>query len=159
MNRWKDTFLTRLFRTDKAVFVVVMIYLAGIAYGWRLDREEFPFLLYGMYSLKEEPKKSYNTYLIEANGKEIQQHWLLNPKKELMITTTAHVMELLDGGMSEKNNSAFGKWLVSYGARGEERTKKEMKVYQVSCRYDEKGKASVTSKEMVYSYEEERFPE
>lgn len=149
----KNTFLYQLFKTDKVLFAVFIIYWVGVAFGWRLDREQFPFLLYGMYSLKEKPKDSYTAYTIEINEKEILASQLLNPKKENIFTTTSHFDDILESDDHADNKLSFFKWLLRYSDK-HGLTSNSIKVYKVECQYDMSGKLSVKEKKLIGQYDE-----
>ncbi|MBL0308719.1 MAG: hypothetical protein IPP77_03265 [Bacteroidetes bacterium] len=151
--KWiRTSFPYRLYQTDKLLFAVVGIYVLGLAYGWRLDREEFPFLLYGMYSLKEESKATYSTYSIEFNGKELDQNSLLNPKKELLMTTTAHVVPLMDSVLKGEDKESFARWLLRCGAIGNKMHHDEVNIYKMKALYDESGRINLVHHEAIFSY-------
>jgi hypothetical protein len=44
----------------------------GVLYYASRQREEFPFFLYGMYSLNELPQQNYYTYSITIGDQEIK---------------------------------------------------------------------------------------
>ena len=144
----KNIFLFRLYQTDKALFVFLFLYMAGLAYGWRLDREQFPFLLYGMYSLKEKPKDSYNTYTIEINNNEIKSYDLLNPKKETVFTTTSHFSELIESEANTTNKQSFYKWLLRYTDK-KDSTHNSIKIYRIECQYYISGKAAIKDRKVI----------
>ena len=98
MNVLKNTFLFRLFRADKLLFGVIAFYMLGVAYYALRQREEFPFFLYGMYSLKEKPQPTYSTYSIVIDDVEIRYARLRDAQRELMTASIDDALPLLAEG-------------------------------------------------------------
>ena len=153
MELLKNTFLFRLFARDKLLFGVMVIYMAGVLYYALRQREEFPFLLYGMYSLKEKPLETYSTYSIWVDGQEIKYARLRNSQRELISTTVAHAIPLvLDGKLSSEDEAKFKAWLMNYCLDMRLVGDSKMDIYKLTCGYDPTGQVKVLKKDLIYSY-------
>lgn len=162
MEILKSTYLYRLFTTDKKLFALVSIYIACVLFcifnclTFLVSKrcEEFPFLLYGMYSLREEPQQTYTTYSFVIDGKEVNYSKLKDSQRELITSPLIHAIPLMDStdANTEKVNR-FKEWLFRYSVdmRGLETNK--MDVYQLTCAYNENGNPQVIKKELLYKYE------
>lgn len=153
MELIKNTFLYRLFRKDKLLFAVITIYMAGVLYHAIKQREEFPFFLYGMYSLKENPQKAYIAYSINVDDQEIKYARLRDSQRELISSTLSNAVPLLqEGKLSKVDENKFKLWLMNYCLDMRMPSDSKMDVYKLSCDYDSAGQIKVLNKELVYSY-------
>jgi hypothetical protein len=153
MDFLKNTFLFRLFRQDKLLFTGIAIYMAGVSYYALRQREEFPFFLYGMYSLKEKPQDSYTAYSIKVDDTEIKYSKLRDAQRELITSTVDHAAPLLaQGKLSKEDESKFKSWLMNYCLDMRMTSDSRMDVIKLSCNYDSVGQIKVLKKELVYSY-------
>ena len=153
----RNTFLYRLYQADKVLFVAALLYICGILYCVRLSREEFPFLLYGMYSLKETPPDTCVTYSIQVDGKQINNAGLWDARRELMtapVINFAHVLAdsstINDGGRLE-----FETWLWNYAINQKKSAKSVLEVYKYTCRYGNAGEPQITRRELLFRYAEQ----
>jgi len=152
--KWiENTFLTKLYRTDKILFAVVIIFCLGILYGCRLSREEFPFLLYGMYSLKEEPKQFYNSYAVEIDSQQISLADLSDSKKELIMTTIANAAQLYDAKeLRQIEQYELTQWVYAlYHSSPYKRRDKTADIYRIVCSFDLNGRPVVLKKEALFN--------
>jgi hypothetical protein len=146
-------FLYKLLKADKALFVAVCLYLLGILYYAVHQREEFPFLLYGMYSLKEEPKSSYMTYSIELEGQEIKYAKLRSVQREMISSTLNLAIPLIEKGKIDSiDELKLKKWLMDYSGDMRLLGQNKMDVYRLTCNYNEAGKIQVLKKQLIYTY-------
>jgi len=125
----------------------------GIFYYALKQREEFPFLLYGMYSLKEEAQNNYTAYSMVIDGREVNYSRLKEPQKELMISSLQHVIPFIEAGIQKsKEVEAYKEWLFRYSVdmRGLESNK--MSVYTLTCAYNSAGNPQILKKELLYTY-------
>ena len=153
MNFLKNTFLFRLFRQDKLLFAFISVYILGICYYALRQREEFPFLLYGMYSLKEKPQDSYTTYSIKIDDTEIKYAKLRDSQRELITTTLDNAASLIEQDkLSAADENNFKKWLMNYCLDMRMPSDSKMDVFKLSCNYDSLGQIKVLKKELVYTY-------
>ena len=153
MELLKNTFLFRLFDKDKLLFGVIVVYMFGVLYHIRYQREEFPFFLYGMYSLKEPPKETYNTYSIQVDGQEIKYGKLRDAQRELITSTLENAVPLLvEHKLSATDESNFKTWLMKYCLDMRMAGDSKMDIFKLSCNYDSVGQVRVLKKELVYSY-------
>ena len=153
MEFLKNTFLFRLFDKDKLLFAVISIYMAGVLYHALRQREEFPFFLYGMYSLKEKPKDAYVTYSVKVDDTEIKFAKLRDAQRELITTTLDNAVPLLEEGkLSKENENRFKSWLMNYCLDMRMPSDSRMDVFKLSCNYDSAGQVKILKKELVYSY-------
>ena len=153
MESLKNTFLFRLFRHDKLLFAVISIYMLGLFYYALRQREEFPFLLYGMYSLKEKPHETYTAYSIKVDDTEIKYSKLRDSQRELITSTLENAEPLLaQGKLSSVDENKFKKWLMNYCLDMRMPNDSKMDVFKLSCNYDSAGQIKILKKELVYSY-------
>src|SRR5688572_7538046 len=104
MEIFKNTFLFRLFNADKKLLAVIAFFASGTLYcvfncnTFLFTRrcEEFPFLLYGMYSLKAEAQETYTAYSFVIDGKEVNYSKLKDSQRELITSPLLHAIPLMD---------------------------------------------------------------
>ncbi|MDB5283589.1 MAG: hypothetical protein JWO06_2664 [Bacteroidota bacterium] len=153
---FKNTFLYRLFSADKLLFGIIIVYALGVMYYSFRQREEFPFLLYGMYSLKEPAQQTYTTYSIVLDSQEIRYSKLRDAQRELINSTLTQAIPMMESGkMSREDSAAFKTWLMNYTADMRMVGDNKMHVYRLTCNYNQQGHVSVLKKEEVYTYGEE----
>ena len=145
-------YLVKLFKHDKLLFGIVALYLLGILYGVARSREQFPFLLYGMYSLKEEPKASYTTYDIQIAGQQVDYDHLWDSQGEMIKAPLLHYASLT-AGRDSISNGQFMRWLFSYAADMRLIEQNTMQVYRLTASYNANGIPSVTNRELIFSYD------
>ncbi len=149
----KETYLFRLFRADKILFGLLLAYALGIACFALRQREEFPFLLYGMYSLKEQPKDTYTSYSITLAGQEVRYAKLRDSQKEMVTSSMQHFIELLEAGKVDSATALkFEKWLMNYCMDMRMTGENVMNVYRLTCKYNSNGRPDIIKKDLVYSY-------
>lgn len=149
----KKLFLYRLFKADRVLFTVICVYILGILYYVSWQREEFPFLLYGMYSLKEEPKPTYTAYSVELAGQEIKYAKLRSTQRELIISTIEHAIPMLENGkIGKEDELKLKKWLMDYCGDVRLMGQNKMDIYRLTCKYGDIGNIQVLKKELVLSY-------
>lgn len=142
-----NSFFYRVFQADKKLFVVFAFYALGVLYFALKQREEFPFLLYGMYSLKEEAKPNYVTYQIAIDGKVLETTKLKDAKAELITSPLAHIAgEIETGKANDADLAAYANWLLKYVGEGNSVT-----IYKLSCGYSAKGEPTIITKELLYA--------
>ncbi|HWB63594.1 MAG TPA: hypothetical protein VG603_08810 [Chitinophagales bacterium] len=153
MELIKNTWFGQLYANSKWLFALVCIYGLGILYYAAHQREEFPFLLYGMYSLKVGPSPTYTAYSIELGEQEIKYIKLRDAQREMIGSNLEHAMPMIeDGTMSADEQAAFKKWLMNYCNDMRISGDNKMNVYKLTCYYDETGKVHVLKKELVLTY-------
>jgi len=153
MEFLKNTFLVRLFNKDKLLFGLIAVYILGVLYYVSRQREEFPFLLYGMYSLKEKPRETYSTYSIQVDDQEIKYGKLRDSQRELITSTLDNAIPLIvDRKLSAEDETKFKAWLMNYCMDMRMAGDSKMDIYKLTCDYDSSGQVKVLKKELVYSY-------
>jgi hypothetical protein len=153
MEFLKNTFLFRLFGKDKLLFGFIVVYMAGVLYYASRQREEFPFFLYGLYSLKEPPKETYTTYSIEVDQMEIKYGKLRDSQRELITSSMENAIPLIEAGkLSAKDEADFKAWLMRYCLDMRLSGDNKMNIYKLTCNYDSAGQVKILKKELVYSY-------
>ena len=161
MANFKSTFLVQLYKGDKKLFALVSIFVAGTLFCifncntflFSKRCEEFPFLLYGMYSLKEPPQATYTTYSIFIGGEEVNYSKLKDSQRELLTSPLIHSVTLVDS--TAKNNAELQKlreWLFRYSVDMRGLQSNKMEVYKLTCAYNEVGLPHVMKKELLYVY-------
>lgn len=151
MNFLKQTYLGRVLKENRALFILMCAYVLGILYYASRQREEFPFLLYGMYSLKEEAQPEYITYSISIGGKEINYDALPDAKKELITVPLANAIAAQQ--RLELDVSALAKlqaWLYDY--TGGKNKGGKMIITKLTCKYGEDGRPVIVNKEPIAIY-------
>jgi hypothetical protein len=127
--------------------------MAGVFYHVLKQREEFPFFLYGMYSLKEKPQDTYIAYTIKVDDTEIKYSKLRDSQRELITSTLGNAVPLMEEGkLSAQEVSRFKNWLMNYCMDMRMTSDSKMDVFKLSCNYDSAGQIKVLKKELVYSY-------
>lgn len=139
-------YLFHLFKEFKLLFVVVLVMIMGTLWFALKSHEEFPFMLFGMYSLREEPQQEYIAYSIIVNGKEMVYQNLPDAQRELVATSLANAASLNTNPLA---NTGFVNWLGSYAAKGE-----PIEIYKLSCLYTAEGKPQITKRELIYPNDE-----
>ena len=152
----KNTFLYRLFKADKLLFGFISLYIFGVMYYALRQREEFPFFLYGMYSLKELPQQTYTAYAIEMDSQQIRYSKLRDAQRELINSTLTQVVPMIDSGrIKEQDLALYKSWLMNYTADMRLLGDNKMHVYKLTCNYVGHGHVNILRKEPVYTYGEE----
>lgn len=148
-----ETFLYRLFKADKLLFAIGVIFILSTCYCAIRRTEQFPFLLYGMYSVKVPPEPAYYAYSITIGGQEIKYAKLRDAQRELISTTLENTLELIDSGkISKEDEIKFKNWLMDYCIDRRMTGENMMDIYRLTCTYDNQGRIKVTDKKLVYSY-------
>lgn len=156
MRFLENTFLFRLFKADKLFFAGCIAYLLGLCYYALKQREEFPFLLYGMYSLKETPQPVYTAYTIEGGGQDIKYARLRDAQRELISSTLTNAIPLMDSGaINPETATQYKQWLMNYCFDVRMTGQDAMTVYRLTCNYDSSGHIHVLNKAKVFTYEGE----
>lgn len=141
----KNTFLFRTYREFKLLFLVLIVFMVGTLWFALKSREEFPFLLFGMYSLKEETQEDYITYSIVVVGKEIVYKNMYDAQSELVSTTLSNTVAV----NNPLSNNGFAEWLKRYTTGG-----KPMEVYKLTCMYLPDGKPQIKKRELIYPHDQ-----
>lgn len=145
----KNTFLHKAYKEFKLLFVIVCVWALGTLYFALKSREEFPFLLFGMYSLKEEARAEYVTYSVVVDGSEIVYENMPDAEKELMATSVGNAADLLNNGRSTVANTGFINWVKRYAARG-----KPLEIYRLTCHYNVNGQPLIKKRTLLYPHDE-----
>jgi hypothetical protein len=149
----QNSFLFRLFRRDKLIFTLVMLYVVGVLYHVLKQREEFPFFLYGMYSLKEPTRDNYVTYSVTIDTQQMRYAKLRDAQRELVGTTLTHALDKLDSvSLNGPEGAAFKRWFQDYCGDIRLMGDNRMNVYRLTCNYDKSGMPYILKKELVYTY-------
>lgn len=146
MNFLQKTFLYKVLKADKVLFGFFIFYIAGLLFFALKSREEFPFLLYGMYSLKEPAKPEYTTYEIFLAGQKVDYSRLWDSQREL-ITANLSAYESL----STDKQQAFKEWLFRYVADMRTIDNNTLRVEKLHCAYTD-GKPLVLKRETLFDY-------
>lgn len=125
------------------------LYVVGVLYCAAHQREEFPFLLYGMYSLKETRQNEYVTYQIKVNGVELDYRMLPDAKRELV--TSVLYKAAATGNADELQKIKL--WLSRYLAR-ENQDGTIIEINRLVCTYGANGRPFVLSNKPIAEYAE-----
>ena len=151
MKLINNTYLARVLKENRALFILMCAYILGVLYYASRQREEFPFLLYGMYSLNEYAQPEYITYTITIGDKEINYDELPDTKKELITVPLAKALAAQE--RFEMDGMALVKlqaWLYEYTGAKEQGGK--MSINKLTCRYGEDGRPVIVNKETIAIY-------
>lgn len=153
---WRKLYLYQVFIHSKFLFAVFLLALVGTIIAAYRTQEQFPILLYGMYSLKEYPQSSYTTYRIEISGQPIVLSSLPDAQHELIQTTLGHAIDLKKSNLiSETEWKKFLKWLFTYSADMRVIDENKLAIYEVTCHYVN-GIPVVDSEKQIYHYDSAR---
>ncbi len=141
----KNTFLFRVYREFKLLFVGAIIFIVGTLWFALKSREEFPFLLFGMYSLKEEAQEEYIAFSIMVDGSEIVYKNMYDAQCELVSTSLINTLAV----NNPLSNKGFTEWLKRYTTGG-----KPMEVYKLTCMYLPDGKSQIKKRELIYPHDQ-----
>lgn len=142
-----------MWKADKRLFALIAIYITGLAWFALRQHEEFPFLLYGMYSLKEKPQDTYIAYAIKVDGKEVRYTTLWDLQKEMIVSPLTHAIPLYESGkISEHEMKQLYAWLFRYMADMRMVEDNTMTIEKLTCRYAPNGSAEVINRETVINY-------
>jgi hypothetical protein len=142
----KNTFLFRIYHEFKLLFVVAIVFIVVTLWFSLKSREEFPFLLFGMYSLKEEGQDEYISYSIVVDGKEMVYKNMNDAQHELVSTTLSNT---ISSNTNPLATVAFTNWLKSYTVQG-----KSMEIYKLTCLYSQEGKPLIKKRELIYPHDQ-----
>ncbi len=140
------SFLFRLYRDFKFMFFVVLIWAVCTLWFALKSHEEFPFLLFGMYSLKEEEQQEYIAYSVVVDKQEVIYGDLGDTRRELVNTTLAHAANLPGNPLAD---AKFIKWYKRYTAGG-----KPLEIYRLTCLYSKTGEPLIKKRQILYPYDE-----
>lgn len=133
----QHTYLFRLYMELKLLFVSVCIFILATSWFALHSREEFPFLLYGMYSLKEEATETFTTYSILVDGKELKYADMHDTREELISS----LIRELDSPATETKEE----WLCNKISS----SAKQIQIYKLTCIYSVDGLPHVLQKNDV----------
>ena len=162
MEILETTYLYRLFIADKKLFALITIYVAGVLFCifncntflFFKRCEEFPFLLYGMYSLREEPQHTYTTYSFVIDGKEVNYSKLKDSQHEPITSPLIHAVPRMDSANAHGEKvTSLKEWLFRYSVDMRGLEKNTMDVYQLTSAYNNEGSPHIIKKELLYKYE------
>jgi len=145
MKTLKNAFLFRLYREFKLLFGIALVFLFGTLWFALKSHEEFPFLLFGMYSLKEETHEEYLAYSIVVDGEEIVYRNMNDAQHELVATSLSNTVAV----NIPLSNTGFINWLKRYSSGN-----KPMEIYKLTCLYTQEGQPLVRKRELIYPHDE-----
>ena len=142
----KNNFLYRIYHTFKLLFVVALVFIVGTIWFSLKSHEEFPFLLFGMYSLKETPQDEYVSYSIVIDGKEMVYKNMNDAQHELVTTSLSNS---ISANANPLTTVHFLNWLKNYTAHC-----KPMEIYKLTCLYSPEGIPLIKKRELIYPYDQ-----
>ncbi len=134
----QHTYLFRLYAEFKLLLVVVCIFVLATTWFALHNHEEFPFLLYGMYSLQEGANETYTAYSILVDGKELKYADMRDTREELISS----LIRELDSPATEVKED----WLCNKISS----TAKQIQIYKLTCNYSADGSSHVLQKQLMY---------
>lgn len=139
----QNTFLYKTYRGFKLLFAIVVVWAVGTLWYALHSHEEFPFLLFGMYSLKQEAKPEYTQYaLITDDGKEFIYANLKDPQRELLQQGIAN-------SSSTQATPEFVAWVKRTATKGQ-----PFKILLRHYTYNDNGQPVNTSTQIIYPHDE-----
>ena len=151
MKALSNTYLFQLYQHFKALFVAVLILFTGTAWFALHSREEFPFMLYGMYSLKETAPQQYISYSIFIHGREIIYSNYPDTGRELITSTVQHYETEQPEGLPAEE---FYGWLLSYINGFGTTDGTDIKAYRNISIYNESGVPRIISQQLLFDSHE-----
>lgn len=153
MDFLHNTWLYRMWQTDRKLLAMVALYIGGTIWFALRQHEEFPFLLYGMYSLKEEPKETYTTYAIRIDGKEVRYTATWDLEKEMITAPLLHAVSDFENGKltKEQMQQLYG-WLFRYIADMRMIEDNTLKIDKLTCTYNADGSVQIVKREAIADY-------
>ncbi|MFM2307654.1 MAG: hypothetical protein RLZZ367_2323 [Bacteroidota bacterium] len=140
----QNTFLYKTYRDFKLLFAIVVLWAVGSLWYALHSHEEFPFLLFGMYSLKQQAKPEYTQYaLITDDGKEFIYANLKDPQRELLQHGIANTAD------ATQSSPEFVAWVKRTTTKGQ-----PFKIVLRRYTYNAKGQPVETSTQIVYPHGE-----
>lgn len=153
MTLGHNTWLYKLWQTDKKLFVVVILFITGTGWFALRQHEEFPFLLYGMYSLKEEPKETYTSYSIRIDGKEVRYTATWDLEKEMITSPLLHaVSDFETGKLSREQMQQLYAWQFRYIADMRMIEDNTLKIDKLTCTYNTDGSVQIVKRAAIADY-------
>ncbi len=149
MNTLQNTYLFQLYQHFRWLFWVVMLLIIGTAWFALHSREGFPFIMYGMYSLKETAQQEYSTYSIIIHGQELIYADYPDASREIITSTIQHYNSEKPEGLGERD---FYSWLLFYIEDIVTPDGVSMKVYKNNCVYQADGAPQVISNQLLFNY-------
>ncbi len=152
-NFLENTYLGRVFKADKVLFAVIMPLVLLTLFNAVRRSEQFPGLLYGMYSQKESALPDYTTYELYIAGQRVDYLKLWDINKELINTPLSEMAEAHEQGkISNEQWVKFQQWLFSYCADMRFVTDNTLKIYKVTVAYLPDGKLKTIKRELIADY-------
>lgn len=142
MELFKHTFLYKCYREFKLLFVIVVIWAVGTVWFALHSREEFPFLLFGMYSLKEETRQEYETYSLIVDGKELLYADYRDARREMLQSTISNV-----NANTPLTNEPFLHWIKQTTGN------KPFQIIKRRYSYNDRGQPVNTYTQIIYPYD------
>ncbi|HLP19326.1 MAG TPA: hypothetical protein VK174_03460 [Chitinophagales bacterium] len=141
-DKLQNSFLVTAYKEFKLLFAIVAVWAIGTLWFALHSREEFPFLLFGMYSLKEEAKPEYITYTLVVDGKELIYADYRDARRELLVSAVSN-----NAAGNTLAAERFQLW-VKQTTGG-----KPFEIVQRKYRYNDKGQPVNTHTQIVYPYD------
>ncbi|HLP52603.1 MAG TPA: hypothetical protein VK154_17060 [Chitinophagales bacterium] len=142
MNIIQNTFIYKAYREFKLLFAIVGVWAIGTLWFALHSREEFPFLLFGMYSLKEEARSEYETYSVVVDGKELVYADYRDARRELLVSAVSN-----NAARNTLAAERFQLW-VKQTTGG-----KPFEIVKRKYSYNDKGQPVNTYTQIVYPYD------
>ena len=145
----QNTYLHKVFKHNKLMGSLVLLYILASVMGAAFRHEEFPVFLYGMYSMKEAPQATYTSYKINVNGQTIDYSRLLDPQREVILSPLFH---LVDQKNTTANQTQLTRWLFAYIADMRLVENNTMQIDELTCSYQPNGEPVVLSTKNIIQY-------
>lgn len=105
-------FLVNVFRESKWLFTLFVLFIVGQLFFTIKGVETFPFLNWGMYSVK--PEGSPRVYTIEVDEQVVKLSDLIDCRHQLVEGSLAKYEQLISTNYSEKEKATIEKRALQY---------------------------------------------
>lgn len=177
MKHLRETYLFRLFRESKVLFVAVAAFIFLQFFFTFLQRENFPFFHYGMYSSVYQYRDTFDTYQITVSGRQLQGSLWRDHQTQIIwgslgwfdrlkrnhfrdpvamhlknFTTRSHLPEASVSGILNDSASAarYPKWLLEYVADMRMITSPEITATRTIVAYQRDGNVKVINTDTIF---------
>ena len=148
-------FLGKVYKQNKVIFGIFIIYILGLSYCLVSGTNSFPFFKYEMYSGKTNEAYYYKSFAYFLDGKEINLMELPKSKREFVLTTTRNYYK---GNYGKKHkvdpqfDSDFKTWLNKYLKRELNLRGASLKVVLQKYHYTESNTFNLESGQNLFNY-------
>lgn len=104
MKKW---FLYRVFKVNKRLFVVLMLFLAGTFFTNLLGWQVTPFIVWGMYSEKEDSSRNHPLLKVTVNDNTVINYTRYTDANKFFLVSPAQLYILMKNNNREDPTAFF----------------------------------------------------